>query len=198
MGNDLRTRARSDALAAEGDVTVLLKELSRGNREALDALVPIVYGELRAVAQNQLAGEAVGHTLNATAVVHEAFLRIAGLERIEWQDRAHFFAVAAQACRRVLVDHAVRRNTQKRGGKRRRVDLDAVALFEPADADSFLALNQALDRLGTLDERQVRVVECRFFGGMTIEETAAALDISPATVKRDWVLARAWLNRELG
>ena len=185
-------------MAEEGEVTVLLKELSQGNRDALDALVPMVYGELRAVAQNQLAGEAAGHTLNATAVVHEAFLRIARLNRIDWQDRAHFFAIAAQACRRVLVDHAVRRNTRKRGGDRRRVDLDAVVLFDDADADSFLALNEALERLGAMDERQVRVVECRFFGGMTIEETAEALGVSPATVKRDWTLARAWLNRELG
>ncbi len=185
-------------MAEAGDVTVLLKELSQGNRDALDALVPMVYGELRAVAQNQLAGEAPGHTLNATAVVHEAFLRIARLNRIDWQDRAHFFAIAAQACRRVLVDHAVRRNTRKRGGNRRRVELDAVALFDDADADSFLALNEALDRLGAMDERQVRVVECRFFGGMTIEETGEALGVSPATVKRDWTLARAWLNRELG
>lgn len=182
----------------EGDVTVLLNELSRGNREALDELVPLVYGELRAIAQKQLAGEAEGHTLSATAVVHEAYMRIARLHSIDWQSRAHFFAIASQACRRVLVDHAVRRNAAKREGGRRRVDLEGVPLFDDADVDTFLALNDALERLGELEERQVRVVECRFFGGMSVEETAEALGISTATVKRDWTLARAWLNRELG
>lgn len=157
----------------------------------------MVYEELRIIARHQLAGEAEGHTLNATAVVHEAYLRLAKLDRIDWQDRAHFFAIASQAIRRVLVDYAIRRNAIKRGGGRKRVDLSKVPLFEDSDADAVLALNQALERLQALDERQVRVVECRFFGGMSIEETALALDVSHATVKRDWVLARAWLNREL-
>jgi RNA polymerase sigma factor (TIGR02999 family) len=181
----------------KGEVTVLLKELAGGNRQALGELVPMIYEQLRAIAKHQLAGEAPGHTLNATAVVHEAYLRIAELDRIDWQDRAHFFAIASQAIRRVLVDYAVRRNALKRGGGRKRVDLDDAVLFDDSDAQAVLSLNQALERLETMDERQVRVVECRFFGGMSIEETASALDISQATVKRDWVLARAWLNREL-
>jgi RNA polymerase sigma factor (TIGR02999 family) len=180
-----------------GEVTVLLRELSGGNRNALEELVPLVYDQLRAIAQRQLAGEAEGHTLNATALVHEAYVRIAQLDRIDWQDRAHFFAIASQAIRRVLVDYAVRRNAQKREGNRRRVDLTKVPLFEDADLDGVLALNQALERLEQLEPRHVRIVECRFFGGMSIEETAAALDVSKATVKRDWVVARAWLNREL-
>ncbi len=181
----------------EGEVTVLLKELAGGNRRALGELVPMVYGQLHAIAQRQLAGEAAGHTLNATAVVHEAYVKIARLDRIDWQNRAHFFAVASQAIRRVLVDYAVRRNAAKRGGTRKRVELDDVALFGESDAHTVLALNQALERLEALEERQVRVVECRFFGGMSIEETAIALDVSKATVKRDWISARAWLNREL-
>ena len=155
----------------EGEVTVLLKQLAGGNPQALGELVPMVYEQLHAIAQRQLAGEAAGHTLNATALVNEAYLRIARLNRVDWQDRQHFFAIASQAIRRVLVDYAVRRNADKRDGKRKRVE--------------------------ALQERQVRVVECRFFGDMSIEETALALGISKATVKRDWVLARAWLNREL-
>lgn len=155
----------------EGEVTVLLKQLAGGNPQALGELVPMVYEQLHAIAQRQLAGEAAGHTLNATALVNEAYLRIARLNRVDWQDRQHFFAIASQAIRRVLVDYAVRRNAAKRDGKRKRVE--------------------------ALQERQVRVVECRFFGDMSIEETALALGISKAAVKRDWVLARAWLNREL-
>ena len=160
-------------------------------------LVPIVYEELRVIARHQLAGEAPGHTLNATALVHEAYVRLARLDRIDWQDRAHFFAIASQAIRRVLVDHAVRRNAAKREGRLQRVELTGVPVFEDADLNGVLALNQALERLEAMDARQVRVVECRFFGGMSIEETAAALEVSPATVKRDWMAARAWLNREL-
>lgn len=181
----------------EGEVTVLLKQLAGGNPQALGELVPMVYEQLHAIAQRQLAGEAAGHTLNATALVNEAYLRIARLDRVDWQDRQHFFAIASQAIRRVLVDYAVRRNAAKRDGKRKRVELDEVPLFGESDAHAVLALNQALERLEVLQERQVRVVECRFFGDMSIEETALALGISKATVKRDWVLARAWLNREL-
>jgi RNA polymerase sigma factor (TIGR02999 family) len=180
-----------------GEVTLLLRELAGGNRQALDELVPMVYEQLQAIARRQMASEDQGHTLNPTAVVHEAYLRIAELERIDWQDRAHFFAIASRAIRRVLVDHAVRRNAQKREGARAQVPLDSVALFAESDIEDVLALNQALDRLEELEARQVRVVECRFFGGMNLDETAVALGISKATVKRDWVLARAWLNREL-
>ncbi len=197
MKRDRPIKRREEKLSDEGEVTVLLRELSGGNREALEELVPMVYEQLRAIARHQMAREDEGHTLDATAVVHEAYLRIAQLNRIDWQDRAHFFAIASRAIRRVLVDHAVRRNAQKRGGNRQRIDLGDIALFDDDDTDAVLALNQALDRLEQLEPRQVRVVECRFFGGMSIEETSAALDISKATVKRDWLLARAWLNREL-
>lgn len=158
----------------------------------------MVYEQLRAIARFHMAGENEGHTLDPTAVVHEAYVRIAQLHRIDWQDRGHFFAIASRAMRRVLVDHAERRGAQKRGGVWQRVELGEVPLFAEDAADALLSLNQALDRLGQLDARQVQVVECRFFGGMSIEETSVALGVSKATVKRDWVLARAWLNRELG
>ena len=191
-----------DEAGTPGDVTRLLKELSGGNRDALESLVPKVYEQLRVIAQRQLNREAEGHTLNATALVHEAYVRIAKLDRIEWQDRAHFFAVASQAIRRVLVDYAVRRNAQKReGGFQRvdvdRIDLDAAPIIDDADLHGVIELHEALQRLEALEARHVRVVECRFFGGMNLEETALALGISKATVKRDWTLARAWLNREL-
>lgn len=180
-----------------GDVTVLLRQLAGGDRQALGELVPLVYEQLRVIARRQMANEPVGHTLDATAVIHEAYLRIAELDRIKWVDRSHFFAVASQAMRRVLVNHAHSRKTQKRGGDRRRVTLGDPPDMGSVDALTVVALDQALDRLATVDERQVRVVECRFFGSMSIEETASALGISPATVKRDWAMARAWLNREL-
>lgn len=180
-----------------GDVTALLVQLGGGDRSALDDLVPLIYDQLKAIAQNQLARESPGHSLNATALVHEAYLKIERLDRIEWQNRAHFFAIAAQAIRRVLVNHAIARNARKRGGGRVRVDLDTAPLFEDADIDSVLGLNQALERLEQLEPRQVRVVECRFFGAMNNEEIAEALGISRATVKRDWTVARAWLQREL-
>lgn len=182
-----------------GEVTVLLKQLAGGDRQALGELVPLVYEQLRVIARRQMANEPAGHTLDATAVIHEAYLRIAELDRIQWVDRAHFFAVASQAMRRVLVNHALSRKAQKRGGDRHRVDveLDELPDMDAVDALQVVALDEALERLATVDERQVRVVECRFFGAMSIEETAAALDVSVATVKRDWAMARAWLNREL-
>lgn len=194
-----RTRPLDEAQRRQqaGDVTRLLHQLAEGDAEALDGLVPLVYRELHAIAHNQMAGEAPGHTLNTTAVVHEAYIKLAGLNRIDWQDRTHFFAVASQAVRRVLVDYAVRRKALKRGGDRKRVDLTDGALFQDDDSGTILALNQALERLEALDPRQARVVECRFFGGMSVDETATALGISTATVKRDWAVARAWLNREL-
>jgi RNA polymerase sigma factor (TIGR02999 family) len=184
-------------LTHDGEVTVLLKELAAGNREALGELVPMVYGQLRAIAARQMAREPTGHTLNPTAVVHEAYLRIAELDRIDWQSRAHFFAVASQAMRRVLVNHAVGLNTLRRGGRRKRVELRDAYQLTADDAEEVLALNEALERLETLDARQTRVVECRFFGGMSVGETAAALGVSKATVKRDWAMARAWLNQQL-
>lgn len=180
------------------DVSELLQALSRGQPGALDRLLPIVYDELRRIAHGELRREHPGHTLNTTALVHEAYLRLVRIDRVEWRDRAHFFAMAAQVMRRVLIDYARTKKRAKRGG-------DAavqVPLSETLDAlvqqpEDLLALEDALSRLEAQNERQCRVVECRCFSGMSVEETAAALDTSPATVKRDWAFARAWLNREL-
>jgi RNA polymerase sigma factor (TIGR02999 family) len=164
----------------------------------MDDLLPLVYGELKRIAARQLRAERSGHTLCTTALVHEAWLELSNLDRIRWQNRNHYLALAAQAMRRVLIDHAVARRAQKRGGGQpvAALDGDPLVMVEDRSAE-LLDLDHALERLASLDERQARIVECRFFGGMSIEETAAALDVSPATVKREWALARAWLNREL-
>jgi RNA polymerase sigma factor (TIGR02999 family) len=191
-------------MAERRDVTDLLGELKHGNRAALDELIPLVYDELRRIASRQLARERPGHTLQTTALVHEAFLKLAGMDRIDWQNRAHFFGVAARLMRQILVDYAVRRGAQKRGGGQTHVPLDERALTAVPAAESgtvtlqdLIPLDEALQRLETSDPRQGRVVECRFFAGMSVEETAEALGVSPGTVKRDWRIARAWLNREL-
>ena len=181
----------------DNQVTELLLELGRGNRAVLDDLVPIVYDELRGIARRRLRSERTGHTLNTTALVHEAFLKLVQLDRIEWQSRAHFFAIAAQAMRHVLVNHALRRKRVKRGGGAVHVPLEDAPDLPVQEADRILALDEALERLTALNPRHARIVECRFFAGMSIDETAAALEISPATAKRDWVLLRAWLRREL-
>ena len=183
-----------------GDVTRLLAQASHGDAGAVDRLVPILYEELRRLAHLRMRGERPGHTLGTTALVHEAYLDLAGLDRMTWRDRAHFLAVAARAMRRVLIDHAEARDAQKRGGGQRAITLDEEAelvLGGGSRADELLALDEALVRLAAVSERQCRVVECRFFAGMTVEETAEALHTSPATVKREWTVARAWLHREL-
>ena len=182
--------------AGDGPVTALLRRASTDRRETLDALVPIVYDTLRRIARQQLAGERGAHTLSATALAHEAYVRLVGLTRIEWRDRAHFFAAAAGAMRRVLIDYAAARNTRKRNGGGA-VDLDLDGLVADEHLEDLLAVNHALARLERIHAGAARVVECRVFAGMTIEETAAALDVSPATVKRHWELARAWLIRDL-
>jgi RNA polymerase sigma factor (TIGR02999 family) len=180
-------------------ITSLLRALRDGDRSALDRLAPLVYDRLRRMARARMRGERAGHTLDTTGLVHEAYLELVAFERVDWRDRAHFFAVAARAMRNVLVDHAERRRAAKRGGGVAPLALDEeIPALQPAAAEEILALNTALERLRALDPRQERVVECRFFAGMTIEETAAALGVAPATVKRDWETARAWLNRELG
>jgi len=165
----------------------------------MEELFPLVYNELRRIAARKLRSERDAHTLCTTALVHEAWLELTKLTRIEWQNRAHFLAIAAQAMRRILIDYAVARGRQKRGGGQVIESLDqgdAIAIAEER-GDELLALDEALGRLKAMNARQARVVECRFFGGMSVEETAEALDVSPATVKREWATARAWLNREL-
>ena len=166
----------------------------------MEDMFPVVYDELRRIAARAMRGERPDHTLCATALVNEAWLELSKLTRIQWQNRSHFLAIAAQAMRRVLIDYAVARRRLKRGGGQtiQPLDADAVAVAVVMDqADDVLALDEALERLTVMNERHARIVECRFFGGMSVEETAEALGISPATVKRDWALARAWLNREL-
>ena len=165
---------------------------------ALDDVFPFVYEELRRVAHRHLRGERTGHTLGTTALVHEAWLELAKLEHVRWPGRAYVLASASRAMRRILIDHAVARRAQKRGGGAHLEPLDDAVAMAVARSDELLALDEALDRLGGVNPRYARVVECRFFGGMSVEETAEALGTSPATVKRDWTLARAWLNRELG
>jgi RNA polymerase sigma factor (TIGR02999 family) len=182
----------------EHDLTRLLQAHAAGDPAALDELLPRVYEELRRLARARFRGERTGHTLQPTALVHEAYLELARLDRIRWQNRAQFFALAARAMRNVLADHAVAKRAAKRGGERRPVPLDEVELADGGPSVDLLALRQALDRLEAIDSRQVRVLECRLFGGLSIDETAAALGISAATVSRDWTFARAWLARELG
>jgi RNA polymerase sigma factor (TIGR02999 family) len=165
----------------------------------MQQMFPLVYNELRQIAARKLQRERDDHTLCTTALVHEAWLELTKLNRIQWQNRAHFLAVAAQAMRRILIDYAVARRRQKRGGGQRLEsldDADALAIAQERGGE-LLALDEALDRLAALNGRQARIVECRFYGGMSVEETAEALNVSAATVKREWATARAWLNREL-
>lgn len=179
------------------NVTQLLKEHASGNKAALDQLIHLVYEELRLIAHRRLLGERIGHTLNTTALVHEAYLKLVQFDRIDWQNRAHFFAISSQVMRNILVDYAMKQKAEKRQGDRARVTLgDADAVTE-VDLNEVLSIHHALERLMSFDERQVRVVECRFFGGLTIEETSKALGVSVPTVNRDWKMACAWLNREL-
>jgi RNA polymerase sigma-70 factor, ECF subfamily len=186
------------AASSAADVTGLLLAWRAGEREALDRLMPRVYEELRRIAHHQLGRERRDHTLGTTALVHEAYIRLIDQTRVEWQDRTHFFAVAARLMRRVLVDHARRHRAGKRSGGRTRVSLADAALLADERADLLVAVDEALTRLARLDERLGRVVECRFFGGLTEEETAAALGVTARTVRRDWVKAKGWLYQELG
>ncbi len=187
--------------AAMGDtptITALLEQASRGDRAAFDQAFALVYEQLGRVASRRLRHEGVGHTLDTGALVHEAYLKLGEQADAQWTNRAHFLAVASTAMRRVLVDHARRRTAEKRGGPRVRVPLEElVGMAGETPDDTLLALDEALDRLGAFDARHVQVVECRFFGGLTEEETASALGIGLRTVKRDWAKTRAWLFREL-
>lgn len=184
-------------MTTQGRVTQLLLAFRDGDRNALNELWPLVYEELRAMARRRLRHERSGHTLDSTALVHEAYLKLVGLDCAQLQSRAHFLAIAAQAMRNILVNHAVRRKRAKRGGGARHASLDEAKDLPVTEANRILALDASLDRLAAVNPRHAKLVECRFFGGMTIEETAHALNISPATAKRDWVLLRAWLIREL-
>jgi RNA polymerase sigma-70 factor, ECF subfamily len=178
------------------EVTKLLQQWRGGNQEALDQLMPVVYDELRRVAKRCLYAERPGHTLRATALVHEAYIRLLDAD-ISWQDRAHFYAVAARVLRRILVEYARAHGRQKRGGGEEAIPLDEAMVVGPQAASTVLDLDEALERLAAVDARKSEIIQLLFFGGLTYEETAAALDISPATVHRELKLAKAWLHREL-
>ena len=179
------------------EVTGLLQAWSNGDESALEKLTPLIYAELRTLARRYMGRERKGHTLQATALVNEAFLRMIGPSRIEWQNRAHFFALSAQLMRRVLVDFARSRGYQKRGGEAPQVSLDEALMIAPGRTSDLVALDDALSALSKVDPRKAQVVELRFFGGLTAEETAAVLRVSADTVLRDWRLSKVWLLREL-
>ena len=182
--------------ATTHDVTRLLFDLQQGKDGAADQLVPLVYSELHDLAVHYMRGERDDHTLQPTALVHEAYMRLVDQRNASWQNRSHFFGIAAQAMRRILVDHARRKRAAKREGGNR-VTLDESVAEAPQRSVDLIALDDALNKLAALDPRQARVVELRFFGGLDIEQTAESLGISPATVKRDWTFARAFLQREM-
>ncbi len=184
-------------MAPHSDVTQALLAHSAGDRTALDRVLPLVYDHLRSLARRELRRERPDHTLTPTALVHEAYLKLVQLDRVSWQGRAHFFGACATEMRRILISYARMRKAEKRGGGSDHVPLENVVLATQTRPGEVVALDEALTRLEALSDRQARVVECRFFAGMGVEETAEALGISPATVKREWTAARAWLNREL-
>lgn len=179
------------------NVTSLLLDFEKGDRNALEKLLPHVYAELKRIATRYMRKEREGHTLQSTALVHEAYMKLVDQNSVKWQNRAHFFGVAAQIMRRILIDHARVKKAVKRGGNQIRLSFDERLHWGQAGSPDLLALDQAMKRLEKIDERQSRVVELRYFGGLSIEETAQVLKTSPATVKRDWTMAKAWLHREL-
>lgn len=177
------------------DVTQLLADWAKGDKSALDKLLPLVHAELRRIARHQMSQERDGHTLQATALVNEAYLRLAGQQGFEWQNRAHFFAVCAQVMRHVLIDHARAHARDKRGGGAIHVSLDEAAVIAGQPAEHFLALDDALHFLESVDPQKGKIVELRYFGGLSIDETAEVLNISPRTVRREWQRSKAWLFR---
>lgn len=179
-----------------GQVSTLLRAWGNGDQNALEKLTPIVYDELRRLARRHMQGERPGHSLQTTALVNEAYTRLVDYKRMQWQNRAHFFAVSSQLMRRILVDHA-RRHNLKRGGGVQHVSLEQAALLAANEDTDLVALDHAMNALGRIDPRKVQVVEMRFFGGLSVEEIAEVLKVSTVTVKRDWTTARTWLYREL-
>jgi RNA polymerase sigma factor (TIGR02999 family) len=185
------------ATASPGAVTQLLRAWSNGDEAALERLIPLVEAELRRLARGYMRRERRDHTLQVTALINEAFVRLTDARQVRWQDRAHFLGISARLMRRVLVDHARARGYQKRGGEARRVELDEALMVSPGLSVELLALDRALEELAAADPRKAQVIELRFFGGLSVEETAEALHVSTDTVKRDWRIARLWLLREL-
>lgn len=180
------------------EITRMLREWSKGNRAALEELIPLVYTELHRQAARFMRRENPAHTLQTTALIHETYLKLVDQREVNWKNRAHFFAIAASLMRRILVDHARSRNREKRGGDLLKLPLDEAALVGIDEKNiDLIALDEALDRLAEMDERQARIVELRYFSGLSLEETAAALGISRSTVAEEWAVAKAWLHREL-
>jgi RNA polymerase sigma-70 factor (ECF subfamily) len=179
------------------DVTMLLRAWSGGNEGALDRLLPVLYEELRRTARSYMRRERLGHTLQTTALINEVYLRLVDIHQVQYRDRVHFLTMAAQLMRRILVDHARRRGYLKRGGGEGPVPLDELAVISPGRGPDFVVVDDALNALSKQDARKAKVVEMRFFGGLSVEETAAALNVSTQTVLRDWSLAKAWLRREM-
>ena len=179
------------------EITRILKSWSGGNREAVDDLMPLVYDELHKVAAQYLRRQRPDHTLQPTALVNEAYLKLIDISDVDWQDRAHFFAFASQTMRHILVDYARAQLREKRGGAAQRLSLDEAISYSKDTEVDLLSLDEALRELEAIDEKQSKIVELRFFGGLTVEETAVVLKISPATVKREWRIAKAWLHRKI-
>jgi len=194
-----RLKGEAPALTTRSphEITRLLEDWGRGDEAAFAELLPLVHAELRRIARRQMSGERAGHTLQATALVNEAYLRLAGQDNFEWQGRAHFYAVCAQVMRHVLIDHARRHTRDKRGGGAVPVSLDEAALVAAGRADDFVALDEALRALDEVDPQKGKIVALRYFAGLTVEETAEVLGVSPTTVRREWRRARAWLYRSI-
>jgi RNA polymerase sigma-70 factor, ECF subfamily len=190
--------ASSQQLSNSGAVTALLGRLRQGDQRALDLLIPLVHGELRRLARSQLRNERANHTLQTTALAHEAYLRLVALEHRDWRDRTHFFGVASGIMRRILIDHARKHGAAKRGSGATHIQIEDAEVPANERPLELIALDDALARLGVMDARQERIVELRFFAGLSVEETAAVLGTSSRTVKREWAVARAWLRAELG
>ena len=184
-------------MVPEPDVTALLVEIANGNQAAQEKLVPLVYDQLKRLARRYMRRERAGHTLQTTALVHEAYLKLVGQHSPHWQSRDQFYGIAAQLMRRILIDHARRHLREKRGGTQVILLLEEGLAFTPEHSEDLLKLDEALDRLSKLDPRQSRIVELRFFGGLSVEETSRFLNVSPITVKRDWAVAKVWLYGEL-
>lgn len=190
-------RGESTESPKRGEVTSLLVQLARGDEGAASKLIPLVYGELHRLAGGYMRRERADHTLQPTALVHEAYIKLVEFRSIDWRGRAHFLAIAAQLMRNILIDHARAHLRDKRGGGDKPLPLDEALVFTPEQSSELVKLDQSLERLARLDARQAKIVELRFFGGLTVEQTAEALGISPKTVKRDWSSAKAWLYGEM-
>ena len=186
-----------DSTPSTRQVTGLLVAWGAGDESAFEQLVPLVHAELRRLAHREMGRERAGHTLQTTALVNEAYLRLIDVTKVQWQDRAHFFAMSARLMRRILVDHARSRKSQKRGGATRKVSLEEALIVSPERGSELVALDDALKALAAVDARKCQVVELRYFGGLSVQETAEALQVSPDTIMRDWRLAKVWLLREL-